>query len=305
MRALLGTLRPDAFTLSLLATVALATVLPARGPVAAALSALTTVGIGVLFFLHGARLSRQAIVDGAAHWRLHLAVLASTFVLFPLLGELLGLASPALVRPPIAAGLLFVCLLPSTVQSSIAFTSVAGGNIPAAVCSASLSNVLGVFVTPLLVSLLLAPGSPAAAGASDGRGQAVGRIVLELLVPFVLGHLSRPWTGTWVDAHRAVLSYVDRGSIMLVVYTAFSAAVVEGLWGVLSGRDLATVLLGSSALLAAVLTLTTWGARRLGFARPDEITLVFCGSKKSLASGVPLANVLFPPASVGVVLVPL
>lgn len=302
--ASLARLLPDRFTLALLATVGLATLLPARGAAAGALAWVTTFGIGLLFFLHGARLSRQAIAAGVGHWRLHLVVFAATFVLFPALGCLLRLASPALLSPSIAAGLLFVCVLPSTVQSSIAFTAMAGGNVPAAICSASISNLLGVFLTPLLVSLLLTPGA-GAPGGGGSPGQAIRQIVVELLVPFVVGHLSRPWTGRWVDAHKSSLSLVDRGSILLVVYTAFSAAVVEGLWGKLAGADLLGVLAGSSALLAAALLVTTWAARRLGFSREDEITIVFCGSKKSLASGVPLAGVLFPAASVGVLIVPL
>ncbi len=295
--------RPDPFLLSLLSAVALATVLPARGVVATALGGLTTAGITVLFALHGARLSREAIVAGAAHWRLHLTVLATTFGLFPLLGWALAHAPASVLRPPIAAGLVFVCLLPSTVQSSIAFTSVAGGNVAAAVCSASLSNLLGVVATPLLASALLGPAHTGEGGGSTLS--AIGKILLELLAPFVLGHLSRPWTGAWVDRHRPVLGYVDRGSIVLVVYTAFSAAVVEGLWRRLGAADLVAVVLGSAGLLTAVLLATTFGARALGLARPDEITLVFCGSKKSLASGVPLANVLFPAPSVGLMLVPL
>ncbi|EYF00262.1 Sodium - Bile acid symporter [Chondromyces apiculatus DSM 436] len=292
-------LRPDNFTLALLGTVALATLLPCRGKVAEGFGLLTDAAIVLLFFLHGAKLSREAIVAGLGHFRLHLVVLASTFGLFPALGLLTQLLPSGVLGPELARGFLFLCLLPSTVQSSIAFTSMAGGNVPAAVCSASLSNVLGIFLTPVLTGALLG------AHGEGGSLHAVTSIVLKLLLPFGAGHLARPLVGAFVDRHKKVLTLVDRGSILLVVYTAFSEAVVEGLWGRLSGSDLALVLVLSGALLAVALGVTTWGARALRFLREDEIAIVFCGSKKSLASGVPMAGVLFPAASVGVMIVPL
>lgn len=289
----------DPFVVALLGTVLLASLAPVRGAAAPWFDALTTAGIVALFFLHGAKLSRAAILEGARAWRLHLAVLATTFVLFPLLG--LGLASLPLFDAPMAAGLLFLTLLPSTVQSSIAFTAIARGNVAAAVCSASFSNLLGIVATPALVALLMTvPGG--GLGISLGS---VETIALQLLLPFVLGHLLRPWIGGFVARRKRLVTTVDRGSILLVVYTAFSAAVIEGLWQRVSGETLALLLLVCCALLAVVL-LISWGAgRALGFRREDRIVLLFCGSKKSLASGVPMAGVLFPAAQVGAVILPL
>ena len=292
--------RPDSFTLSLLGTVALATVLPCRAAFAHVMEAVTTTAIVLLFFLHGAKLSREAILQGLGAWRLHLMVFASTFVLFPVLGLALHVAPRALLDPAIGAGLLFLCLLPSTVQSSIAFTSIAGGNVPAAVCSASGSSLIGIFLTPLLAGLLMG---------AHGRGrnelQAVESVAAELLAPFVAGHLSRPLIKGWLERYKSVTGLVDRGSILLVVYTAFSAAVVQGLWRRLSAPDLVQVLVWDGVLLAVALGLTTVAARALGFRKADEITIVFCGSKKSLAAGVPMAGVLFPAAQVGLLIVPL
>jgi sodium/bile acid cotransporter 7 len=292
VRRILALFEP--FILALLGTVVLATLLPARGSFAPVASAAATVGIVALFFLHGARLSREAIWDGLRNWRLHAAVLATTFALFPLLG--LGLAH--LFTGPVAAGLLFLTLLPSTVQSSIAFTAIARGNVAAAVCSASFSNLIGIVLTPALVALLM---ENAGAGISLASIEA---IVFQLLVPFVAGHLLRPWIGAWVARQKKMLTLVDRGSILLVVYTAFGAAVVEGLWHHVSPGDLALILAACIALLATVLA-ATWGiGRAMGLSREDAIVLLFCGSKKSLASGVPMAGVLFPAAQVGVVLLP-
>jgi sodium/bile acid cotransporter 7 len=295
----------DPFLMLLIASVALASVLPARGEGAVMFGWITTAAITLLFFLHGAKLSREAILAGIGHWRLHLLVAASTFGLFPVLGLLIRAVGHGWIDPKnyLLDGILFLCVLPSTVQSSIAFTSIAKGNVPAAVCSATLSNVAGIFITPVLVGLTMG------ALAKDGRAgvdlHSIESIALQLLLPFILGHLSRPLTTRFLTRHKTLVGRVDRSSILLVVYTAFSAAVVEGLWKRLSAGDIALVLLLDSALLTLALALTTVAARALGFSKEDEIAIVFCGSKKSLASGVPMAGVLFPAAVVGPLIVPL
>ena len=287
----------EPFILMLLGTVVLASLLPARGEMATVVGYAADIGIVLLFFLHGAKLSREAILSGLRNWKLHIAVLAVTFVAFPLFG--LGLSALPFVNGPLAAGLLFLTLLPSTVQSSIAFTAIARGNVAAAVCSASFSNLLGILVTPALVALLMETS-----GSGGISIDSIEAIVLQLLVPFVAGHLLRPWIGAWVTRRKALLTVVDRGSILLVVYSAFGAAVVEGLWTKLSLGDLILIGLLCAALLAFVLALTFAVARLMKLPREDAIVLQFCGSKKSLASGVPMAGVLFPPAQVGVILLP-
>jgi sodium/bile acid cotransporter 7 len=294
---------PDPFILALLGTVALASVLPARGWSADFFAGSTAFAIGLLFFLHGAKLSREAILAGIGHWRLHVTVLAATFVLMPVVGLAIRALGHRFAGVPLLDGVLFLCLLPSTVQSSIAFTSIAGGNVPAAVCSASASNLLGMAITPLLVSLSM----PAEMSGGHGGGlslHAIALIALQLLLPFVAGHLARPMLLGLLGRYAAVVNFVDRGSILLVVYTAFSAAIVEGLWRKVSPGDLVLIAGLDAAVLALALLTTTWGARRLGFDRADEIAIVFCGSKKSLAAGVPMAGVLFPAAAVGVMILP-
>jgi len=278
--------------------VALASLLPARGAGAIAFGWVTKLAIGLVFFLHGARLSREAVIGGVTHWRLHLVVMSSTFVLFPLL--CLGVAAlPAWITPPaLASGIIFLGCLPSTIQSSIGFTVIARGDVPAAVASASASNLLGMVLTPLLVSLLL----HAQGGISSGQ---VWSIFLQLLAPFIAGQALRRWIGDWVRARGKVLGYIDRGSILLVVYTAFSGAVVEGVWSRIGAFDLVRLLVLCSLLLALVLAATVYAARSFGFSKADEIAIVFCGSKKSLASGAPMAGVLFPAATAGVALLPL
>lgn len=290
----------DGYSMLLIATVVVATLLPCRGRVADGFALLTQAAIALLFFLHGAKLSRAAIVAGLTAWRLHLVVFAATFLMFPLLGLGVEGGSSWFLSPALAQGLLFLTLLPSTVQSSIAFTAIARGNVPAAVCSASLSNIAGIFITPVLVALLM--GVSASGGDSLA---AIEEIALQLLLPFVVGHLTRPLVGGFIERHKPLVSTVDRGSILLVVYTAFSAAVIEGLWHRVPAWQLVLVTIVCCLLLAVVLFATRTLARRLGFSRADEIAIVFCGSKKSLASGVPMAGVLFPAAQVGALILPL
>jgi sodium/bile acid cotransporter 7 len=289
----------EPFILALVGTMLLASLVPARGAAAEGVALAADAGIFLLFFLHGARLSREAIIAGARNWPLHLTVFAATYLLFPLLG--LALAALPLFAPELAAGLLFLGLLPSTVQSSIAFTSIARGNVAAAVCSASFSNLAGIVVTPLLVAMLMR-GDGAGAAISFASAKA---IFVQLLLPFALGHALRPLIGGWVERWRRLVTLVDRGSILLVIYSAFGAAVVGGLWHRLALADL--VLIGAACLVLLTIVLgATWAAgRAMRLPREDAIVLLFCGSKKSLATGVPMAGVLFPAAAVGMIILPL
>ncbi|WP_202385463.1 bile acid:sodium symporter family protein [Altericroceibacterium endophyticum] len=298
---MLARFRPDKFLLLLLVTLAFASLVPARGSAAPLFDRLTDIGITLLFFMHGAKLSRSAIVAGLGAWRLHLMVLATTFILFPLLGLGMTTALSPWLDEAVVAGFLFLCIVPSTVQSSIAMTAMAHGNVPAAVCSASLSNVLGIVLTPMLAALLLHGQS------AEGNFflSALISVATTLLLPFILGHLARPLVGGFIDKHRSLVSRADRGVILLVVYTAFSAAVVEGLWKRFSGWDLISIAILSSILLGAVLLFTRFIARLTHQSHENEAVLVFCGSKKSLASGVPMAGALFAPAQVGVMVLPL
>ncbi|WP_075181396.1 bile acid:sodium symporter family protein [Pantoea sp. 1.19] len=297
----MGFLRLDPMMVKLIITVMLASFLPARGAFVPFFDGLTTAAIALLFFMHGAKLSREKIIAGSSHWRLHLWIMFSTFVLFPLLGLALVWWHPVNVGEEIYTGFLYLCILPATVQSAIAFTSMAGGNVAAAVCAASASSLLGVFISPLLVNLVMNVHSD---GPSNGLEQ-IGKILLQLLVPFILGHLSRRWIGGWIERHRGLIGKTDQTSILLVVYTAFSEAVVNGIWQQVGVDTLLWILAGSLLLLTVVLLINLLAARGFGFSRADEITMLFCGSKKSLANGVPMANILFPAASVGIIVLPL
>lgn len=297
-RRTLSWLKPDKFTLALIATVVLATLLPARGGFAPTVDVIGRIAIILLFFMHGANLSPRAMMQSLGEWRLHLMVLASTYLLFPLIGLALGPLSGHTIDKTLYTGLLFLCCLPSTVQSSIAFTSIARGNVPVAITSASASNLFGIVLTPLLTGLLLTSQSAVSL-------DAVWSIVGTILLPFAVGQALHKWIGPWIKRHKPTLSLVDRGSILIVVYSAFGKAVIEGIWHQVSALDLGILILFCALILAAVM-LTLLGVSKVAhLKRGDEAALLFCGSKKSLVSGVPMASVLFPAASVGAVVLPL
>ncbi|MFD8826587.1 bile acid:sodium symporter family protein [Streptomyces sp. NPDC059605] len=277
----------DPYVLALIGTVALAAILPASGTVAQVAKGASTGAVALLFFLYGARLSTAETLEGLRHWRLHLTVLVCTFVAFPLFGLAAGGLVPYVLTPQLHSGLLFLCLVPSTIQSSIAFTSIARGNVSAAICAGSFSSIAGIFLTPLLVSALL--GEEGGGFSAD----ALLRIAVQLLLPFVAGQLLRRWIGGFLTRRKKILGRVDRGSILLVVYTAFSAGMVTGVWHQVTPAGLGALLGVEALLLALMLTIGWYGAKRLGFGREDRVAIQFAGANKSLAAGLPMASVLF------------
>ena len=291
----------DRFTLLLFAMVILATFMPVSGQAADVFSKLTTVAIAILFFLHGAKLSREAVVQGIMHWKLHGLVFAFTFALFPILGLL---AKPILVPmlgQELYWGFLFMCFLPSTVQSSIAFTSVAKGNVASAVCSASFSNLIGMFITPVLVAFFILDQSQHGFDPTAS----ILQITLLLLLPFVLGQVLRPWVFPHMQKQPKIVKLFDQGSILMVVYGAFSSAVVAGLWQQVSVMTLILLLIACSVLLTIIMLLALYIPRMLGFNQADQRAIFFCGSKKTLASGVPMAQILFIGQPLGMIVLPI
>ena len=294
-----GRLPIDGFIVALAGTLIAATVVPCSGVSAQIFHALGTVAITALFFLQGARLSRASVVHGMTHWRLHAAIGCTTFLLFPLLGLAIFALAPGLLPRSLWMGVLFVCVLPSTVQSSIALTSIARGNVAAAICAATVSNVAGIVLAPLMFGAL---------ANLHGHGVdlgAVAAVALQLLLPFVAGHLLRPWIGAWAEQNRRVLSVTDRGSILIVVYTAFSAAVVRGIWQQVPPAMLVALALVLAFLLGTALLSVMLFSRALGFDSADQAALVFCGSQKSIVSGVPIATALVSTAAIGPILLPI
>ncbi len=289
----------DFYLVLLIGMVVLAGVLPARGAAVEVVSQVAYYAVALLFFLYGAKLNTKAVLAGIANWRLQGLVFAFTFLVFPLVGlAIASLAAPWL-DDEIVTGIIYLSVLPSTVQSSIAFTSIANGNVPAAVCAASASNLAGVFLTPILVAFLL---HATGAGIS---ADAVLQIGMQILLPFVLGQVARPLVGAFIARHPRLTQIFDRGSILIIVYSAFSAGVVAGVWAEVDMGVLAAIVAIDVVLLAVIMAGTRLAGRLAKLNRADAITLFFCGSKKSLASGLPMANILFAGQTVSLIVLPL
>lgn len=291
---------PDTYTILLAGTVLFASVLPASGMFAVLLKHVTTFAIALLFFLNGAKLPRQAIIDGLTHWRLHLLILSCTFVFFPVMGFVLRPVLLPLVNPELYLGVLYLCMLPATVQSAVALTSIAGGNVPAAVCSASASTLLGIVITPFLVNGFIAPTT-----GTVPAMESVANIFAQLMLPFLAGHFLRPYVDATFRRTSKALSFIDRGSILLVIYSAFSAAVIGGIW-----QQISFVMILGLVTISLIFLMFSMGfvyglARWFGFSQEDRITALFGGAQKSLASGVPMSQVLFTASVAGFMVLPL
>jgi len=294
---MLKRLNIDILIVLIIIAVVIAIFFPARGEVASAFKLASSLAIALLFYLYGARLSTSEVLAGLKHWRLHLLILAFTFVVFPLIGIAL---TPLTMFIPhgIYMGILYLTLVPSTVQSSVAFTSVAKGNVAGAIVSASASNLVGVFATPLLVMALMGQS-----GEFDIDASVFTDIATQLLLPFVLGQLTRRWVHTF--AEKGATKVVDRGSIALVVYVAFSEGMVEGIWSSVAVGHVVFLVVLSIVLVAFMLWLTRFVALKLGFNEEDTIAIEFCGTKKSLATGLPMAAVIFAGQPTALLILPL
>lgn len=290
----------DPFMLAIFAAIALAALWPAEGQHLRALQSLGAGGVGLLFFLHGAAIAPRDLLQGARQWRLHLLILSLTYAAFPLLVLPFSLAPPSWMPPGLATGFVYLGVLPSAVSSSIAFTAMARGNLPGAICSAAASNVLGLMLTPLLMGLLMRVSG---SGGLDA-GKAFWDVCVGLLIPFAAGQASRPIIGRWLVSHARWTALYDQSVIVLVTFVAFSQS--AGIWTAAPWPIFVAALAMCVLLLATILAFAMLAARMVPLGREDEIAAVFCGSKKSLASGLPMAQVLFAgSAGFGLIILPI
>ncbi len=299
---MLARIFPDRFILILLVTVLVASIFPVEDAVLRGVTMLSHIAIFSLFFFHGLRMAHKDVAQGLKHWRLQLAVFGVGYGLIPLMAVMMSLVLPGILPPLVWTGILFLAVLPSTVQSAIAYASMAGGNVAASVIAAAGSNLLAVVATPVLFALIAGGG---AAGVGGVGGDAIGRVVALLLVPFILGQASQYWLSAWATRHRAWIGRLDKTTIIIAVYVAFSAAAAQGLWARLDGGTLTIMSAVVIALQAFAFAAAARVGRIVGFNRADRITLLFSGAHKSLATGAPIAGILFTGAQAGFIILPL
>ncbi|EGF92663.1 sodium Bile acid symporter family protein [Asticcacaulis biprosthecium C19] len=297
-------LKLDGFVAAMLGAVVLGLLFPQFGAKGGILhlDIVTKIGIALVFFLHGANLSPHAVKAGAANWRLHLFVHAATFILFPAIGFAVFFGTQGILPSDVRLGFFYLCALPSTISSSVAMTALGKGNVPGAVFDATLSGLIGMVITPLLVSMV----AHTATGGQLDVLPAIRDVAITLLLPFLAGQLCRPLLKDRIARHKSWITRADRTVIILIVYAAFCESTKEGIWTDYNPLVIVGILGMVSALLAVVLVTTRFAARALVFPREDEVAAVFCGSKKSLANGAPIAAVLFAghPA-MGMIMLPI
>jgi solute carrier family 10 (sodium/bile acid cotransporter), member 7 len=294
--------KPDWFMMGMGVAVGIAWLAPSVGAPGGGLhpELLNKIGVALIFFLNGVALSFAAMKAGAMRWPVHLTVQTTTFVLFPLAGWALMMLPERWVGLELAMGFFFLCAVPSTVSSSVAMTAAARGNVPVAVFNATLSSVIGIFATPMLVAWRFH---------ADGSGLPLGKVLLDLflwlLLPLILGQLSRPWLAKWAAANKGFINKVDRGTILFIIYTSFCDSIQRGIW---SGKGTVVLTAAAGALILFIFVFYTVSAvaKAAGFNPEDRIAAIFCGSKKSIATGIPMAQLIFAgDPRIGLILLPL
>lgn len=303
MKSLPASIKRHGYMLSLIAAGILGLLFPEPGSKGGALHLdhVTRFGVMLVFFLHGVGLAPKKLRQGVANWRLHLFVQGATYLLFPLLGATIFFAGRDWLPTDLLLGLFYLCALPSTITSSVAMTALAHGNIAGAIFNATLSGLIGMLITPALVSLVVST-----TGQSLPLLPAVLGVMQMLLLPFVLGQLLRPLLIDWLERARSVVTLLDRGVIVLIVHASFCESSKAKVWSSYPLLSMVLLFAITAALLALVLYITTRAARALRFSTEDEIAAVFCGSKKSLANGMPMASVLLAGhAGLGVLVLPM
>ncbi len=290
---------PDRFIWVLIGTIALANVFPLRGATADAANGVSSAAIFLIFLLHGIRLPRHEIIAGLANFRLQGAIMAFVFIAMGAAGLALSRVADGHIDPTLALGLLYLGVLPSTVQSATTYCHLAGGSVAVSVVASATINLAAVAVTPLLFTL-----GAGGAGGTTLSGDLALRIVAILLAPFILGQSLQRRLRPVALRHPAAVRLLDQGAIAIAVYVAFSAAIVGGQIQQMSAGDTA-LLLAAIAVMLAFGFLGAWHLGRVMRLTPaDRIAMLFSGSHKSIAVGAPLATLLFPPAIAGMVLAP-
>ena len=293
----------DGFLLALVAVVVAAVLVPQLGMTGGPLhfDLVATYGIAVVFFLYGLTLAPDKLRKGAAHWRLHLTIQLATFALFPAVVFLLLLPVGSMLPAALVTGFLYLAALPSTVSSSVALTSLARGNVPIAIFNATLSSIIGVFATPALMAWFAST-----TGEPLPLVPVITKIVLLVLVPMGLGQIARIWLRDWAARNLKTIRLADRVIILAIVFNAFSDSIIGGVW---AGPDffmLMSMAVGVVVIFGVVWFVLKLACRLLAFDVPDTIACLFCGSVKSLATGVPLARLMFgSDPALGLIIAPI
>ena len=294
----------DGFLLGIISVILLAYLFPAIGARDSIipLREVAQVGVSIIFFFYGLKLNPVQLKAGLSNWRLHLLVHITTFIIFPVIILVLHQFLPDIQTENFWTGIFYLAALPSTVSSSVVMVSIARGNIPAAIFNASISSLIGVFITPIWMEVWFSENT-------SGNFELSGvflKLILQVLLPVVFGLLLHRKYGWFAEKNKVRLKQFDQAVILLIIFNSFCESFAENVFSVLNITDLLWLALFTILLFFLVIFITNYLSNLLGFSREDKITLIFCGSKKSLVHGTVMSKILFPNSEImGIVLLPL
>lgn len=278
----------DGFLLGIILVILLAYFFPQPGIITepVSLEQVSGYGVSVIFFFYGLRLNINKLAIELKNWRMHITIQVITFLVFPLIALLI---KPLFNTDSITwLGIFYLCTLPSTVSSSVVMVSIAEGNVPAAIFNASVSTLLGVFITPLWMIPFIESNAVYA-----GTGAIIMKLIVQVMLPVAAGLLLHKYGGSFAEKNKKRLKLFDQSVILLIIYTSFCHSFYNHTFEVLSLSSLLFVCVGMAALFFIVYFFTKYVCRIFKFKQKDTITVLFCGSKKSLVHGTVMSKVLF------------
>jgi len=213
-----------------------------------------------------------------------------TFVLFPLLViPFYGIVKDSAYFVTWLS-IFFLASLPSTVSSSVVMVSIAKGNVTSAIFNASISGIIGIVMTPLLMSLFIQPDQ-----GNVNNSEIIQQLLLKVLLPIVLGLLLNPLFKNLVTKYSKVIAEFDKMIILLIVYESFSEAFTQNVFASVPPAVFIIIAASVIILFFSVYELLKLISEKLHFKREDLIATTFCGSKKSLVHGSLFVMVLGIP----------
>lgn len=289
----------DRFVLFLIGMILLAYFVPGIEKIIP-LKTISSIGISGIFFFYGLKLSPQKMKEGLSNWKLHVLIQLATFLFFPLLVLLVLPFIQNEEHFTLWLAVFYLAALPSTVSSSVVMVSIAKGNIPGAIFNASISGLIGIILTPVWMGLFLS----AREGSFDLLSVFL-ELILKILLPVIVGLILHSYWGKFAERHKKQLTIFDKSVILIIVYNSFSHSFSSGIFNGISFLELSSVGFGVIAIFFLVYYSINFISKKLSFCREDQITALFCGSKKSLVHGTVFSNVLFSGmASASIFLVP-
>lgn len=296
-------LKIDNFVISIIAVIALAYVFSETGISISKIpiDTIGSIGVSLIFFFYGLKLSAEKIRAGLRNWKLHVLVQTTTFVVFPLLVLMFYPFVTTESSRLIWISFLFLAALPSTVSSSVVMVSIAKGNLPAAIFNASISGLIGILVTPLWIGIFMKQRS-----VDYQLGDVYTKLVLEILLPVVVGVFLQPYLGRIARKFSRELNFFDKTIILLIIYKNFAESFEAKVFRSVLLSDLVLISVITILLFYSVFFISGYISRRLNFVLEDQITAQFCATKKSLVHGTVFSKILFPATMpLGVLLMPL